>query len=489
MGLPCWNVDYPFYSLMVVAGIAESAGIETEIADLNIRFYNLMPEPDRLLWVGTDPNEWLPGGSLPVQLFERHKELFTAEIIAAVSKRNYGMILLSVNMSNRFFSEKAIAIIKHAYPDIPVLFGGVDCFPKEYGKKFFSLAVPPDMICQGEAEIALPTFLARYAADGKLPSDVAGFAGYCEGTFVDTGEPVLPDVKKNAPLPSLAGIDFASYRTPGDFPIYSSRGCINRCKFCSESPNFKHFRFRKAEQTFAELAYVYEQASRYNICPSVHFADSLINGSITELEKFCRLIIASGITVKWAGQAFFREEMTTELLALMREAGCCAFFWGLESGAQTVIDLMGKNYSLDVAKTIINECHRLQIANYLPLIVGFPGETPELLAETARFVDEFKSKATFLGPNCCCVRPNSPLYESFPDFGLASNDYTEWCSTDQTNTPTIRKVRAVLITCVLQGDLYKEGAVDKGLTAFGLKSSDAIVAGELKAFFTHYRLN
>jgi hypothetical protein len=57
---------------------------------------------------------------------------------------------------------------------------------------------------------------------------------------------------------------------------------------------------------------------------------------------------------------------------------------------------------------------------------------------------------------------------------------------DNTNTPVIRKVRAVLITSVLNGELYEEGSVEKGLAAFGLKSSDEVVAAEIKAFFAHF---
>jgi anaerobic magnesium-protoporphyrin IX monomethyl ester cyclase len=484
IGMPCWNVDYPFYSLMVVAGIAESIGIESVIADLNIRLFNLVPDEDKAYWTKEDANNWLPGGYIPPKLYSKHRKLVEKALIAAASERNYGVFLLSCNMSNRYFTEKAIVVLKKNFPDVPVLMGGVDCFPFEHNKRFFSLSVPPDVICQGEAEIALPQFLAAYSGSGELPTNIPGFAGYADGTFFDTGEPILPDLKKDFLLPSLSGIDFLSYRNPGDFPIYSSRGCINRCNFCSESPNFKKFRFRNAEQTFEELSKIYSEAVKFNINPTVHFADSLINGSIPELENLCRLILKSNILINWGGQAFFRKEMNRGLLSLMKKAGCRGLFWGLESGSQVVIDAMKKNYLLETARTIINECNAIGILNYLPLIVGFPGESTANFVETATFVEDFKDKAIFLEPNPCCVRPNSPLYEMYSQFGLKNNDYTEWQSIDMSNTPAIRKTRSAILKAILKNDLDGSASIDSKLEKYenGLCLDNEEVKNEISRY-------
>jgi anaerobic magnesium-protoporphyrin IX monomethyl ester cyclase len=481
MGFPCWTVGYPFYSLMVVAGIAESAGIAVHIADFNVRFHNLVSETDKALWSDQHADQWMPRGTIPGPLFLRYAERFEAEIVAAASEREYGMFLLTVNMSTRHFTERAISILKARFPDVPLLLGGVDCFPLEWNRRFLCLDTPPDVICQGEAENALPAFLAGYAAAGDLPTNVPGFAGFSGGTFFDTGEPPLPNLKESI-LPSLKGIDFTAYQQPGSFPIFSSRGCVNRCTFCSESPNFKRFRFRRAEQTFAEIRHVYDVAVQYNPHPTMHFADSLINGSIRELEKLCHLIIDAKISVSWGGQAFFRQEMTADLLALMHRAGCVAFFWGLESGSQHVVDLMRKKYSLDVAMRIIDDCHRIGIRNYLPLVIGFPGETPVHLAETARFIDRCREQATFLDPNQCCVRPNSPLHARFSEYGLTSNQYTSWTTADMTNTPVIRATRHAIIRAVLKGQGSSRSSIIAELEAFKLSAILSEVAGEIDAF-------
>jgi anaerobic magnesium-protoporphyrin IX monomethyl ester cyclase len=487
IGMPCWNIDYPFYSLMVVAGIVESAGIQATIADLNIGIYNLLPTKERRFWTESDPNDWLPGGTIAENLFMRYREQITNALLKAAGNAPYGMFLLSVNMSNRFFTEQAVAILKDAYPQTPVMLGGVDCFPMEHGKRFLALPTSPDIICQGEAEIALREFLREYKQTRSLQTTIPGFAGFEAGSYFDSGEPSTPDLKRESPMPSLNGIDFASYRSPGDFPLFSSRGCINRCAFCSESPNFKHFRFRRADQTFAELQRTLSYANKFNLTPTIHFADSLLNGAMGEFTRLCELIIENGIKVQWGGQAYFRKEMTRDLLSLAKKAGCQGFFWGLESASQPVINRMGKNYSLTLARRILTDCHELGLVSFLPLIIGFPGESSADLAETAIFIDDFREKASFLEPNTCCIRPNSPLFDRYGEFALADNNYTEWSSLDGANTKQVRDARKGIIKTVIKQETRRREKYEDEILNLSIDTKDHVVAGELDAFIMAYQ--
>jgi len=446
----------------------------------------MLSEEERRYWNESDPNEWLPGGNIAERLFSQYREEITRHLLSIAGKDNYGMFLFSVNMSNRYVTEQAIAILKAEYPEVPIMLGGVDCFPLEHGKRFLALPSPPDIICQGEAEKALRDFLIEYSKTHLLNTSIPGFTGFESGHYFDSGEPAVPDLKQDAPMPSLNGIDFSAYRCPGDFPLYSSRGCINRCAFCSESPNFKHFRFRRAEQTFVELQKTLAVAEQYSNCPTVHFADSLINGAMKEFTRFCELIIENGITIKWSGQAYFRKEMTWDVLSLARQAGCQGIFWGLESASQTVIDWMRKNYSLALARQIVADCHQLGISSSLPMIIGFPGESPTNLAETAHFIDEFRGRANFLEPNTCCIRPNSPLFERFEDFSLANNNYTDWESLDGTNTIQTRVTRKGIINCVIKHDKRTRENYEEEISKLSVDIKNRHVANEIDAFMSAY---
>ena len=261
----------------------------------------------------------------------------------------------------------------------------------------------------------------------------------------DTGEPALPNLRTDWALPSWSKFDFSLYRYPGCFSSFMSRGCINRCAYCTESPTFKRYRHRKASDILIDIREGLHYAQCYSDTPSVHFSDSLINGHLSELEKLCDLIIHSGVRISWSGMAKFRNGITNELLEKMKKSGCSAIDWGLETASQKILNLMRKNYQISDAKRIILRGYELGIQNRCMLIVGFPGETTVDFVETCNFVLAFNDYCTFYFANLLTVLPTSPIYEHFAEWGLADNDPYQWVSTDRRNNLAVRKFRELLL--------------------------------------------
>ena len=160
-----------------------------------------------------------------------------------------------------------------------------------------------------------------------------------------------------------------------------------------------------------------------------------------ELERLCDLIIDLNFCVTWGAQAYFRPEMTREFLSKMWRAGCRGLFWGFETASQKIVDLMRKNYKQEIAERIIIDAHELGIENYLPLIVGYPGENASDFITTLLFTLTHKADAIFLGTGLLLVRPNSPLHNNYEKFGLANNNYFDWTTTDRKNNIAVRTFR------------------------------------------------
>lgn len=77
---------------------------------------------------------------------------------------------------------------------------------------------------------------------------------------------------------------------------------------------------------------------------------------------------------------------TYEDYRLMKEAGCQAVAWGIESGSQKMLDLMNKQVTVRQNHQVIEWAKKAGILDRIFLIVGFPGETRKTLEETKRFV-------------------------------------------------------------------------------------------------------
>lgn len=453
IAMPAWDVKQPFHALAIVAGIARNAGMPVSVHDINIDFHNLVDEKERATW-SHQSQTWM-GNDLPRRLWEENSDWLFRELDAIIEKSSPTMIGFSVNMTTRYFSLRAAERIKARRPDIHVLFGGVDCFPGEHHRRFFENPLPCiDIMCTGEAEHAFRDFLLEYQRTGEYATRVPGFIfreprreplnAASPASLVDTGDVDVPLLNnEEMPMPAYDLFSLDKYRHKGSLPFYLSRGCIYRCNFCSERPNFRFFRSRRAEEAFAELMHIYPLAQAYSEVPTFSLSDSNFNANKRELERFADLIIAKNLRIKWNGQAHFDEAMTTEFLEKLKRAGLGSVFWGFENASQHVVDLMNKRYAQATARRIIDDCIRLGIRQNLPIIIGYPGETPDDLCETIIFILQYKNRqgVTINPPALLMIRPNAPMHHDFAKHGLANNNYRDWHTADGKNTLHVRIFR------------------------------------------------
>gem|GEM_PF-6447159 len=207
IGTPCWTQLYPFYALSIIAGLARDCGFSYYVRDMNIDFYSYLSEDDKKNWDDSMVVQWA-GDSLPGSLIKCHKEWIENYLHSAVKNPDAGLICFSVNTYTRYFANYAAAFIKSVRPDLPILFGGVDCFIGEYNKAFLENG-NCDIICQGEAEICFPEYLREFRRTGDYRNPIRGFAyRNRNGALVDNGEPELPRLRDgDIPLPDYSQLD------------------------------------------------------------------------------------------------------------------------------------------------------------------------------------------------------------------------------------------------------------------------------------------
>lgn len=464
LAMPGWDVAKPFHALAVVGGIAQEAGVRVYPYDMNVALYRHVDADDRVHWNEDHLRTWREPREAEA-MWSRYEGWLHEYLDAILDRDRPGMVGFSVNQSTRAFSVFAAQYIRSRRPEIPILFGGVDCFPREYGQRFLSAGPDRDcdIICQGEAEISLSPYLREVAATGNWKTRLRGFAYYDGDQLIDTGEPELPTLKEKQPTPVYDRFDLSQYTEPGSLPFFLTRGCIYNCHFCSEKPNFKAFRARVAEEAVEEIRTVLPQVRHLSQRPLFQLSDSNINADIRVLRRFVDLLIEHRLEIRWAGQAHINANLTTEFIERLARAGLRAVFWGIESGSQHVVDLMNKRYRHTDARRVLRDCSRAGIYQAIPIILGFPGETPEDVAETVEFILEYQDLpgCRVLLPCQVLVRPNSPLHTRYTEFGLANTNYYDWHTSDGTNTLHVRIARRY-VARQAQGnrELSEAGLVD-----------------------------
>jgi radical SAM superfamily enzyme YgiQ (UPF0313 family) len=290
-----------------------------------------------------------------------------------------------------------------------------------------------DVLIEGEGEESLAE-LSRLRKNTKHLYGLKGILFSENGTIKANESKYLMENLDILPPPDYDDFSLGSY-TRKSLPLVTSRGCVNRCTFCADSPLWKIYRYRSAEKVIEEIEFL---LNRYNI-NQFEITDSTFNGNMPRLEKICDLIIKHRLPIKWSAKATLRNEMTYELLCKMRDAGCCALAYGVESGSPRVLRDMRKNLNLTEAEEIIKNTSKAGIEANCFFMIGYPTETEEDFQLTLDFI---RRNAPYIyrfdQVTGCHIEEDSYLGLNLEKYGIVFQK-DGWCNPQ--STPQIRKER------------------------------------------------
>lgn len=198
-------------------------------------------------------------------------------------------------------------------------------------------------------------------------------------------------------------------------PITTSRGCPYLCKFCA-SPNLweRKIRFRSPENVADEIEYLVRDFG----VREIHFEDDNLTLKKEHIEKICRLILERRLKISWATPNGVRADtLDRELIRLMKRSGCYFLVFGIESGAQEILDNIQKKTDLAAIERAVRLASLEGLITQGFFIFGLPGETEETIKRTVRFAKGIPlDRAQFL---LLDLLPGSKLWEEFGSFERA----------------------------------------------------------------------
>ncbi|MFH1888982.1 MAG: radical SAM protein [Candidatus Omnitrophota bacterium] len=266
-----------------------------------------------------------------------------------------------------------------------------------------------DIVVRGEAEYIIRDVIKAMSAGVDSWREIRGISFIMNGQCVNNPPYPLIDNLDDLPIPDRsmlsADIDYFNpviKRIPYT-TMFTSRGCPGECIFCS-SPYFygRKIRFRSANRVLEEM----EMVSRAGY-KEVFFRDEIFTVSKKRVLDICKGIIGRGLDLTWVCSARIGS-VDLEMLKMMKLAGCHMVRFGVESGAQKLLDNIKKGTTLEQIYQTFNWTHELNIDTHAHMMIGLPGENKESLETTIKFVKKIEPTVVTFG--ILTAYPGTPLF-------------------------------------------------------------------------------
>ena len=284
-----------------------------------------------------------------------------------------------------------------------------------------------DIIVRGEGEITFEEVLNVLEKKGAL-NNIPGIVYKEDGKIArNPDRPFIRDLdileypdreilylEKYSRLSKFTYLNVFPNVLPMD-TILSSRGCLFMCTFCSSKLIWKRiYRKRGVEAVVKEIKYLMDNLGT----KSVYFREDLFTRPREWIFKFCKMVKPLGI--EWMCESRV-DTVDKEMLKVMKDAGCAAMWFGIESCSNKTLRLIKKRFTIEQAKNTIKNCNEVGIICGGVFIFGFPHETRE------EILFNFE-KAQELGLNWIAFSrligfPRSELYDLFGKEGLDRYEY------------------------------------------------------------------
>ena len=391
----------PPLSLTYLAGALEREGIDVQIMDFLVTRYH----PQKLRQ----------------KLAEYHPQLV-------------GITCVTMNSS---LATRILKVCKSFDPGIVTVMGGPHAsFTAEETLRRASWV---DIIAIGEGETTLVE-LSRVVASTNDYAKVAGIAFVDGGRVIKTApRPPLEDLDQ-LPMPARHLLPLVRYQALGvPCSITTSRGCPYGCIFCSAHQMFgRKVRFRSPGLVVDEIERLYRDSG----FSQINIVDDTFTVNYSHASQVCEEILRRDLKISWSTYARV-DNVTEELMALMRRAGCDTVLFGIESSDENILKTINKGITPEDIRRGVRIASGAGFRILTSFILGLPGESPDTIRKTMAFADELnKNWGAEYAFHILAPLPGSELYEKASEYGLRflSRNWSDYdANRPVVETPTIRK--------------------------------------------------
>lgn len=215
--------------------------------------------------------------------------------------------------------------------------------------------------------------------------DTRGTATRDDGAIVLTPKPLIEDLD-DLPIAARHLARSRAYRFPKLGPcttVLTSRGCPFKCRYYCPYPLVQgtEWRARSVPSVLRELDSILALG-----IDRVLFRDPVFTFDVDRARHLCLALRGRGGRLRWWCETR-ADRLPADLLERMADAGCEGINVGVESGdPQLRHGLLKTGVTDDLLAELVAEARRVGLKIAFLLMIGFPGETRESVAATARLL-------------------------------------------------------------------------------------------------------
>jgi anaerobic magnesium-protoporphyrin IX monomethyl ester cyclase len=269
-----------------------------------------------------------------------------------------------------------------------------------------------NIIVRGEADETIIELLR--ALEDKRPLDgIAGISFRLADNVVHTMERTSIVDMDSLPFPAYHLLPWQKYRPHPPHglampfaALVTSRGCPYHCAYCSKPVFGSRFRAQSPGRVVAEMDYLKD---RFGV-KEVAFYDDSFTLDKKRVHAISEKIADTGLKLAWTCETRVNL-VDRELLRHMKQAGCYAVAYGIESASPEIIKTLQKDITLAQVEEAVRDSREvgLEVIGYFML--GSPGETPETIRHTIDFAK--KLKVDFAQFSVTTPFPGTELYDIY----------------------------------------------------------------------------
>lgn len=268
---------------------------------------------------------------------------------------------------------------------------------------------------------------------GRIPgSQVRGWAYKDQDgrAILTESRPFIDDID-TIPSPARHQVNSLDYGDDSDkllhTNLFSSRGCPAKCSFCSGHLFGKKFRFRSAQSILDEIEHIHTTYGTREF----HFVDDAMTLHKKRLEEFCRGLAVRRLPIQWKVMTRI-DAVDQALLKTIRQAGCKAIDYGVESGHPETLKRIHKPHTVEMVREIIPMTAQSGIQPNVFFILGFPWEDVAVLQNTHNLVKDIAPYVSVFHPAVASILipfPGTEIYEQYSkEYG-----FENWWLSDEKN--------------------------------------------------------